>query len=337
MIEIDGSVGEGGGQIIRTALALSTITGKSFTAKNIRQNRDKPGLKNQHLTGITALEELSGAKASNVDLGSDFFEFVPGKINPGTIIIDIKTAGSITLLMQCLLLPCCLANGKTRLKIKGGTDTKWSPTIDYFLNLILPNFEKLADFKIHEIKRGYYPKGQGLFDITIKPKTNPDLTSIDLTKIPKITKIKGISSASVELRQADVAGRQAKGAKKKLSSLDIPVKIVEEYTKTESIGTVITLWMDQLGADFLGERKKRAEGVGVEAGAKLLLLLCSDAIVDSHLADNLIPLLGLYGGKIKTDKITNHIKSNIYVCEKFLDVKFEIDEENNTIISKVYK
>lgn len=332
MIEIDGLHGEGGGQIIRTALALSTITGKAFTVKNIRKGRDKPGLKNQHLTCITALEKLSDAKAHHVELGSEKLKFIPGKINPQTITLDIKTAGSITLLMQSLLLPCCLAKDKVRLKIVGGTDTKWSPSLDYFINLILPHYESIAKFKIHEVKRGYFPKGKGLFDITIKPKKNPDLSSIDLTKKPEITKIKGISSASVELRFADVAKRQAKGAKKKLSSLDIPVKIVEEYTKTESIGTVITLWMDNLGSDALGERKKRAEGVGVEAGAELLLLLCSDAIVDSHLADNLIPLLGLYGGKIKTDKITNHIRSNIYVCEKFLDVKFEIDEGKKLIL-----
>ena len=333
MIEIDGNYGEGGGQIIRTALALSTITGKSFIVKNIRHNRDQSGLKNQHLTGIIALEKLSGAKVSNVDLGSEEFEFVPGKIVPQTLTIDIKTAGSITLLMQSLLLPCCEAEGKTRLKIIGGTDTKWSPSLDYFINLILPKFEKLAKFKIHEIKRGYYPKGQGFLDISIKPRENPDFSPIDLTVKPEITKIKGISSASNELRAADVAHRQAKSAKKKLSTLDIPVKIVEEYTKTKSIGTVITLWMDNLGADFLGERRKRAEGVGAEAGANLLLLLCSDGVVDSHLADNLIPLLALYGGKIKTDKITNHIRSNIYVCEKFLDVKFEIDEEKNIIFT----
>ncbi len=333
MILIDGSRFEGGGQIIRTALALSILTGKPFRAEKIRHGRPEPGLKSQHLSCIYALEELSGADAIRAEPGSEDLVFHPGKIMSRTLSIDIGTAGSITLLLQSLLLPCCFAEGKTRLKITGGTDVRWSMPMDYFTNLVLPHYQGVADIKINEMKRGFYPKGGGFLDIIIKPKEKKTDERIDMLKKMPVSKISGVSSASSELRQADVSKRQAQAAKKKLSSLDIPVKIIEEYTDSLSTGTVITLWAGNLGSDALGERRKRAEAVGAEAGAELLLLLCSDAIVDSHLADNIIPLMALNGGVMKTSEITGHMLSNIYVCEKFLDVKFSIDEDR-LIISR---
>jgi RNA 3'-terminal phosphate cyclase (ATP) len=327
MIQIDGSMHEGGGQIIRTALALSTLTGKPFTADNIRHGRREPGLKAQHLSCIHALKELSGAFAEKAEPGSEMLVFTPGKIVPKTLSVDIGTAGSITLLLQSILLPCCFADGKTRLKIRGGTDVKWSMPIDYFTNLVLPHYKGLAEIKVNEMKRGFYPKGSGFLDITIRPRERKDTARLELVKKQVISKISGVSSASSELRQADVSKRQASAAKKKLSSLDIPVKIVEEYTETESTGTVITLWAGDMGSSALGERRKRAEAVGAEAGAELLVLLCSDAVVDSHLADNLIPLMALHGGRIRTSEMTGHMLSNINVCEKFLDERFSVDEQ----------
>jgi len=313
MIEIDGT--EGGGQMLRTALALSTITGKAFKAVNIRKSRPKPGLKNQHLACIEALEKLSFADVRGAQPGADSIIFHPGKIQLGTYSINIGTAGSITLLLQSVLLPCCLAKGKTRLKIKGGTDTKWSMPIDYLFNVVLPHFS-MAEIKIKDIRRGFYPKGGGYVDLIIKPnETTPE--PINLVEKPSIDKVKGISAASSDLRSAEVAERQAKAAKKKLRSLDIPIKIAVEYKETASPGTVITLWAGSMGSDALGEPRKRAEAVGAEAAAELLLLLCSDAVVDNHLADNLIPLMAMFGGKIKVHEITNHIRTNIAVCEKF--------------------
>jgi RNA 3'-terminal phosphate cyclase len=149
-----------------------------------------------------------------------------------------------------------------------------------------------------------------------------------------LTKIKGISFASQQLRNAEVAKRQASSAKKKLGSLGCPINIVEEYTDTVSTGTTITFWIDvdkpTIGADAVSQKRKRAEVVGAEAAAKLLLVLRSNAFVDSHLADNLVPLLALVGGAIKTDEITDHILSNVYVCEKFLKVRFAVNRKVKT-------
>ena len=172
MIEIDGSYCEGGGQIMRTALALSTITGKPFKVSNIRKGRCTSGLKNQHLYCIEALKKLCNADVKGASIGSECVEYSPGKIEGKTISIDIETAGSITLLLQALLMPCCFADKKTRLRLKGGTDVKWSMPFDYFKEILLPQLRKYDNIDVSLQRRGYYPKGGGKVDITIKPKYN---------------------------------------------------------------------------------------------------------------------------------------------------------------------
>ena len=351
MIIIDGSYEEGGGQILRTALALATLTGKPFRAERIRQGRPKPGLKAQHLACITALRRLTSARISGAETGSVSVEFHPGRIAAGALEMDIGTAGSITLLLQSLLLPCLFAAGPLRLKMRGGTDTKWSLPIDYFLKVVLPHFEAFADFDIHSMKRGFYPKGQGWLDLTVSPKISPGaeekansirsrirnaVSPLELVRKPDVSRIDGISCASENLKRAEVAERQAEGAAARLKGVG-PLSIRTEYAKTASPGTVITLWTVSeegqvaFGADALGERGVRAEDVGARAADRLCAVVNSGAAVDSHLADNLIPLLALRGGSIRAEKISGHVRSNIYVCEKFLGVQFEVDEQQKAI------
>lgn len=354
MIHIDGSYNEGGGQILRTALALSILTGKPFRAAKIRHHRPKPGLKNQHLTCIRALEQIAKVHVKGARLGSALVEFFPEAVRPGTYSIDIGTAGSITLLLQAVLLPCMFADNPIKLNITGGTDTKWSIPIDYFSRLILPFFREFAGIEQKKIQRGFYPKGQGIVEFVILPKFHihgykdfadfiarlrTELPAIQLTQKSRPTKIQGLSAASLKLKNAKVAERQIQGAVTELHHL-CPVEVENEYCKTASDGTVISLWtVDQnqnifIGADALGERGKRAEKVGAEAAGKLMRVLNSDAVVDHHLADNLIPLLALLGGRMISSRITGHIHSNIYVCEKFLGVNFKIDEKRNEITAE---
>ncbi|MCK5026139.1 MAG: RNA 3'-terminal phosphate cyclase [Nanoarchaeota archaeon] len=350
MIQLDGSYHEGGGQIVRTALALSTLTGMPFEVRDIRKGRQKPGLKNQHLYCIKALEELCNAKTEGAELGSCYLRFEPGKVKPKTLNIDIGTAGSITLMLQALLLPVLFAPAPLRIKIKGGTDVKWSMPFDFFKEMFLDFARDFAEVEMNLLKRGYYPKGGGRIDIKIKPrydiqsfssfgefvlKLRQDIKPLDMTVQSDLQKIRGISHASNMLEKAEVAARQAMAAKRKMNSLGVPVDIKAEYCDTLSPGSGITLFAEfeegKLGTDALGERGKRSEAVGEESAEKLLLEIKSGAAVDQHLADNLIPILALIGGQIRVSEITAHTLTNIYTVEKFLGKIFDVDSENRII------
>jgi RNA 3'-terminal phosphate cyclase (GTP) len=349
MIKLEGSYLEGGGQIVRTALALSTLTGKPFEVDSIRKGRPIPGLKNQHLFCVKALERLCNAKIEGDELGSTYLKYWPQQIKGQTISIDIGTAGSITLLLQSLLIPSIFADSKARLKITGGSDVIWSPQFDYFNNVIIPQVRRYADIEVKLERRGYYPKGGGKVGIKIKPKFSllniKEAPKIDLSEQGNLIQIKGISHASTDLEKGNVAERQARAAKLVLNKFNCPVKIQTEYCETLSTGSGITLWAVFskgeetdfnepiiIGTDNLGERGKRAEVVGKEAAEKLVKEIESKAPVDLHLADNLIPFLSSFGGKIKVSKITDHALTNIYVCEQFFDKKFEVNKENGIII-----
>ncbi|MBI4738938.1 RNA 3'-terminal phosphate cyclase [Candidatus Woesearchaeota archaeon] len=353
MIEIDGTYGEGGGQIVRTALALSALTGKSFHVVKIREGRKVPGLKQQHLKGIEAITKLCNATSTGAEIGSRELYFSPSTIKGQTISIDIETAGSITLLLQSLLLPCIFGKGKFRLRIRGGTDVSWSPPVDYFSEVVLPQLRRYAAIDYKTEMRGYYPAGGGRVDIKIKGTFTKnrlkDAPPLVLINPGKLIYIKGLSHASSDLQAANVAERQANAAKHVLAKLGCPVTIHTEYQRTLSTGSGITLWaifshnaedVDpnnplRVGTDALGEKGKPAEIVGEEAANKLIAELASGAAVDSHLCDNLIPLLGLVGGSLKTSMITRHTRSNIYVTELFLNKKFVVDEENKIISCKI--
>lgn len=351
MIKLDGSYGEGGGQIVRTALALSSLTQKSFEVTNIRKGRCTSGLKAQHLHCIKALQELCNAKTNEIKIGSEYLRFIPGNIKAKPLDINIGTAGSITLLLQAVLLPCLFADKKIKLTITGGTDGKWAMPFDYFNSVFIPQLKDYADIDVKLIRRGYFPKGNGKIELSVKPEYKINEYSdfsefhdylknenkkIELTEQGKLLQIKGISHASKSLEKAEVSERQAKTAELMLKRYNSPIDIRIEYCDTLSAGSGIVLWAlfennVVLGGDGLGERGKRAEIVGEDSAKNLIKEIDSKAAVDSHLEDNLIPYIALFGGKIKVPEITNHTLTNIYVVEKFLGKCFEIDKENKTI------
>ena len=366
MIKIDGNYKEGGGQIARTALAFSTITQTPFEVDNIRKGRKDAGLKPQHLFCIKGLQELCNAHAEGVKLGSSDLKYTPGKIQGRTIKIDIGTAGAISLLMQALLLPCFFADKTVKLKLKGGTNVKWSMPIEYFQEVFLPHIRKFCEkIDVKLIRRGYYPKGGGEVEITIKPKfqlidypsfkmfleeTRKQKIKINSTEQYNLIQIKGISHASKSLEHAEVADRQAKAARFLLSKYEVPVNIRTEYGETYSPGSGITLWavfsknkedLDLinpiiLGASFLGEKGKPSEKIGEEAAKDLIKQIESKAPIDQYLADNLIPWMALFcPSEVKVSEITDHTRTNIYVVEQFLGKLFEIDEENRIISTKL--
>ena len=168
MIEIDGSYGEGGGSVLRIATALSALCSKPVKIYNIRSKRPKPGLMPQHLNAVKAVAKLSNANLSGLEIGSTELKFQPGKLTPGNYSIDVKTAGSITLILQAFMIPAAFTGGPVKITLIGGTDLRWSPSIDYFRNVTLPILKLMGyDAKTKLMKRGHYPRGGGIWNITV--------------------------------------------------------------------------------------------------------------------------------------------------------------------------
>lgn len=339
MLKIDGSFLEGGGQIVRTSVALSAITKKTVEIINIRKGRENPGLKNQHLHLIKALQELCNAEVEGLKLGSSHLIFKPEMLKSKNLNINIGTAGSITLLLQGLLLPCFFLEKPVKITIRGGTCTKWSMPFEFLDNVLLPQLSNFCEkIVLKQEKRGYYPEGGGKVVLKIKPGFVKK--TINKTTRGELVMIKGISHASKSLEKSKVGERQARVAKDWLKKFEVPVKINVEYSDTLSVGSGITLWAvfeDEigdssiiLGADSLGEKGKKAEVVGYEAAKSLIKEVNSGACVDKYSCDNLIPWLAFTGGRIKTSEVTKHSLTNIYVVENFLGKKFEV---KNNIIS----
>lgn len=343
MLHIDGTHGEGGGQIVRTALALSVLTGRSFELTDIRAGRSRPGLKAQHLTAIKAWREICGAQTNEVQTGSSYLKFTPGRSRPGHYHIDIGTAGSIALLLQALLLPLSFATQPTTLHLTGGTTGKWQAPVEFYKLVLFPYLQRIATLEVERIRLGYYPKGGGQIRLHIQPLFQDwkDLSSVspfDLTAPGKTLRIQGISHASLFLEKARVAERQAEAARAALQHLGCPIHIETEYGETRSPGSGITLcavlenrrssdFPIRMGAGALGERGKPAEDVGREAARRLIDNIATKTPVDEHLSDQLIPFMALLpGSRMQVAHLSPHLLSNIYVVEQFLPVKFKTDQ-----------
>ncbi len=334
MIVIDGSFGEGGGQILRTSIALSAILGVPIKIANIRAKRPQPGLKRQHMTAITAAATLCNAEVEGLKLGSTTIVFKPKDIKSGTFRFDIGTAGSISLVLQTLLPIMAYAPGPTEVKISGGTDVPWSPPIDYVRSVITYHLKLVGyEVRIELIRRGHYPRGGG--EVRVKVDKPPRaLAAVELIKRGNVRYIKGRSHC-VKLPK-HVAERQAKSARELLSKelAGIPIEIELEWYEPSKDphlgpGSGIVLWASAgealLGADALGARGKRAEVVGEEAAKKLLNDLRTGMALDTHMSDNIIPYLALAEGtsSIGGAKLSMHAYTNIWLIKKILNIEVE--------------
>ncbi len=322
MLEIDGSYGEGGGQLVRTAIALSAVTGKEIRVTNIRKNRPNPGLKPQHLKALETAAKICEAQISGLFPGSTEFSFAPVEIRGGKYDVDIGTAGSITLLLQCIMPALPFAKEEIEITVKGGTDVAWSPTIHYLQHVTSRALKQLGySGNIILKEHGYYPKGGGKVSALFKPCR---LRGFHFLKEEE--EIKGISHASN--LPAHVPVRQAEACSVKLIKAGYPSKIETQSFEAFSTGSGITLWTGYIGGSALGERGLPAEKVGKQAAEEIIPELRAGASVDTHLADQLIPYMALAGNSSYTVReLSLHAATNIWVTEQFLDVKFRIEEK----------
>jgi RNA 3'-phosphate cyclase len=335
MIEIDGSYGSGGGQILRTAIGLSTLTGKPCRIDNIRARRGNPGLREQHLQAILAVNDLAKGKLENAKLGSQEITFYPGETLLDTLKairlkINISTAGSIGLVLQALLIPATQLLSLEIEIIGGATWGKWAPPLSHLENIFFPLLARFGyPVRLVSLKEGFYPKGGAEAKIiTSKARFVP----LRLTELGEIRSIRGVSLASLSLREQKVAERQRDVAEQGLAKyFKIQPYIDAKYVPANCPGSGIQLWINTtksiLGANALGERGKKAETVGEEAVNNLIREYESGGALDSHTADQVLPYLAMAGGEIKVSKITDHCKTNIWVIEKFLPAKFAIEDK----------
>jgi RNA 3'-terminal phosphate cyclase (ATP) len=335
MIEIDGSLGEGGGQVLRTTVALSALLGRDVSVSNIRAKRPNPGLQPQHMTAIKAVAALSGAETRGLQIGSTDLYFTPKRKMSGSFKFDVGTAGSISLVLQALMPAAAFSSGRTEFEITGGTDVKWSPTIDYVRFVVLPNLSKLgylAELKL--IRRGHYPKGGGKVSMTIHPCSG--LKSLHLTERSEIKGVRGISHC-VKL-PAHVAQRQATAAQQVLNETgqqNVSVNLETYPMGADSHiapGSGIVLYTDSepsgaIGADSVGERGRPAEEVGHHAATQLAQEIQSGAPVDRHMSDILIPYLAVAEGdsEFRTSQITMHTITNAKIAELVSGAKINVD------------
>ena len=326
MLSIDGSEGEGGGQVLRTAVALSAVTGQAVRVYNIRAKRSNPGIMPQHLSAVKAVADLCGAELKGASAGSGEIEFIPHEIRGGKLDIDVGTAGSVTLVLQALMIPAAFAPETVRIRVRGGTDVRWSPSIDYLRYVTLPVLGKLgyqADIKL--LARGYYPAGGGKVAAEIHPVK--ELSSLNLTERGRIVSAGGMSHAHRDLEKRRVAERQAKAARtivyNRLANLGYSgdVDVMHEYVDALSYGSGITLWVETeksvLGSDSPGAQGISSESVGADAANRLVQEIDSCAPLDRYMADQIVPYLALAGGSVSVSEVTGHTETNVNLLKAF--------------------
>ena len=323
-------MGEGGGQILRTTLALSAATLTPVKIVNIRAKRRNPGLARQHMTAVKAVAAISRAEVEGLTLGSTTLVFKPRELRGGSYRFDIGTAGSVTLVLQAIAPLVPFLPEPLSIELRGGTDVPWSPTIDYVKNVYTWFLVKMGlHIRIRVTRRGHYPRGGGIVHVEVQEPPGM-LRSISMEERGEVRIIKGRSHA-VRL-PSHVAVRQARAAEALLAREGFRnVSIELEYYKPGrdphlGSGSGITLWAEAehsvLGADALGARGKPAEKVGEEAAEKLVEDLRTGAALDTHMADMIIPLAGLAHGttRVTCARMTLHAATNLEVTRMILGV-----------------
>ncbi len=332
MICIDGSFGEGGGQILRTSLALSLVTGKSFQITHIRANRKKPGLMRQHLTAVNAAAQIGQAELTGNALGSQEVTFAPKTVRPGHYHFAVGTAGSAALVLQTILPALLTAARTSGLVLEGGTHNPFAPSFDFLKLAFLPLIKRMGAHVAVELERpGFYPAGGGKFSVSIEP--GHTLTPIDLLARGKIQK-RTVTALVSNLRKS-IGERELKVIRDSLG-WDQREMRVAEVSNAHGPGNVLTVVIEckhitEVFTGF-GKRGVSAEKVASRTAKEICEYLDTDVPVGHHLADQLIIPMALAGkGRFRTLAPTQHTATNIAVVKQFLDIKIAMIRINSKV------
>jgi RNA 3'-terminal phosphate cyclase (ATP) len=325
MIKIDGSAGEGGGQILRTALGLSLVTGQSFHIINIRANRKKPGLMRQHLTAVRAAAEIGSALVEGAEIGSGKLVFTPAAIRPGSYHFSIGTAGSCTLVFQTILPALLMADGPSELVLEGGTHNPMAPPFDFLEKTFLPLLHQMGA-KVTAIldRPGFYPAGGGRIKITVEPAKA--LRPIEMLSLSNIS----FSARAVCAQLPGHICRRELGVVQ--DKLDISDEKIEQVQLDKyGPGNVLSIFVhsDQLTETFtgFGQKNVSAEKVALRTIKQVKAYIQAASPVGPYLADQLLIPIALAGsGCIKTSRPSNHTLTNIEVIKQFLDIDFKLSQ-----------
>jgi len=333
-IELDGSYGEGGGQLLRTAAYFSVALHRSIHVTNIRKGRGTPGLRPQHVAVLRILRDTSKGILEGDDVGSTEIRFTPGSLGDASTEVDLGTAASIALILQALVPAVSISGSSLRATFRGGTDVPWSPTSDYVTRIIQPAFRLLGiNFELTLRRRGYYPVGGGIAELVIHPCR--EVIAIDLPE-------RNVDSSALILSRCamlprHVAERQRSAALHLLTQKGVSVEeslIGVEESSSPGSSILIALLNDHcmIGADALGRRGARAESVGEEAARRFLTSFDSRASVDPNLADNIAPLLCLSksSSRFFVPEVTDHLRTSLHVARVFTGVDYDFSKASSS-------
>lgn len=340
MIHIDGSYGEGGGQVLRTALSLATLTGTPLSLDRIRAKRSKPGLAAQHLTGVRAAAALCHAELHGDAIGSTRLEFVPQTPpQPGEYLFDVTTAGAVTLVLQTVLLPLALTPGKSTVILRGGTHVPFSPPVPYIQEVYLPAIARMGVSATVTLNQwGWYPRGGGEIEIQIAGGT--PLTGLSIIERGNLQGVRGM--AAVTELPSHIPQRLANRARNRLEDAGIEsnVQTVREKGIAPGAGIFLTAEYENSIAGFnaLGKKGLPSDKVADLACDEFLHFHKTGAACDRHLADQLLLPAALATSKTEysVEEITLHLTTNAWVIQHFDIAEITIDESNNrvSILSK---
>ncbi|MCB9423227.1 MAG: RNA 3'-phosphate cyclase [Ardenticatenaceae bacterium] len=329
MLIIDGSQGEGGGQVLRTSLSLAALTGWPFTLTNIRANRAKPGLRPQHVTAVHAAAALCQAEIKGAGLNSQTLEFRPQiPTRAGNYRFDVTdaaqggSAGSVTLILQALLWPLLFADGPSQLSLHGGTHVPFSPPYHYLAEVARPAFARFgAEFALELVDWGWYPAGRGAVTAVIQPKSQ--LQAVDFAPV-SVHKVSGV--AAVTNLPAHIPQRMARRADNLLRQAGFATDIQPLRERGCGPGAGLVLWLPQAGFTSLGRKGLPADKVAETAVADLLAFVDNKTAIDKHLADQLLIPMALGHGRstLTTNQLTQHTLTNAHLLRQWLDVSITI-------------